>query len=75
MINFKNDKEQFERKAKFYAKNYRKMRARFDALAHKVSKIAERPSITREDRFALNEAILSASGIKTREYHHHATIN
>ncbi|MBR1657643.1 MAG: hypothetical protein IJ697_04160 [Synergistaceae bacterium] len=75
MTNFKNDKEQFERKAKFYTQNYRKMRARFYALAHKVSEIAERPSITREDRVALNEAILSASGMKTREYHHHAASN
>ncbi len=70
MTNFKNNKGQFERKAKFYAKNYRKMKAKFDILAQKVSEIAERPSITHEDRLALNEAILSSSGVKIiREGH------
>ena len=68
--------KQLERKVKFYAKNYRKMKAKFDTLAQKVSEIAERPSIICEDRLALNEAIFSSSGVKiTREVCNHASGN
>lgn len=49
---------------------------RYRVLAKKVSEIAEKPSITHEDRLALNEAILSSSGVKIiREGHHNAASN
>lgn len=68
--------KQLERKVEFYAKNYRKMKSKFDTLAQKVSEIAEQPSITHEDRLALNEAIFSSSGVKiTKECYNHASSN
>ena len=53
-----------------------KWQGHYNVLEKKVSEITKRSSITDEDRFALNEAILLSSGMKvTREGPHHASSN